>query len=378
MLYRKFGKADEMVSVLGFGCMRFPVFDGDTKKIDEGKSIEMLRHSIDNGVNYIDTAYPYHGGMSEGLVGKALQDGYRDKVYLATKLPSWLIKTKEDMDKYLNEQLERLETDYIDFYLVHALNENFWGNLTKNGLFDFLDSIIKDGRVKYVGFSFHDKVELFKEIVDAYDWTFCQIQYNFIDQDYQAGKEGLKYAANKGLGIVAMEPLRGGSLVSRVPDDIMSVWNTSQVKRTPAEWALKYIWDYPEISTVLSGMSTLEQVVENIGYADEGISGSLTDDDKKLIYKVRDLYKEKIQVNCTFCKYCLPCPVGVAIPRAFKFYNDGAMFNNIEGEKKGYNMFISEESRASKCIECGKCEAACPQNLPIIEDLKKVAKTFEG
>lgn len=378
MLYRKFGKADEMVSVLGFGCMRFPVFDGDTKKIDEKKSIEMLRHSIDNGVNYIDTAYPYHGGMSEGLVGKALQDGYRDKVYLATKLPSWLIKTKEDMDKYLNEQLERLQTEYIDFYLVHALNESFWGNLTKNGLFDFLDSIIKDGRVKYVGFSFHDKVELFKEIVDAYDWTFCQIQYNFIDQDYQAGKEGLKYAANKGLGIVAMEPLRGGSLVSRVPNDIMSLWNTSQVKRTPAEWALKYIWDYPEISTVLSGMSTLEQVVENIGYADEGISGSLTDDDKKLIYKVRDLYKEKIQVNCTFCKYCLPCPVGVAIPRAFKFYNDGAMFNNIEGEKKGYNMFISEESRASKCIECGKCEAACPQNLPIIEDLKKVAKTFEG
>lgn len=377
MLYRKFGETDEMVSTLGFGCMRFPTIDGDMKNIDEKKAIEMLRYSIDNGVNYIDTAYPYHGEMSEDLVGKALQDGYREKVYLATKLPSWLIKKREDMDKYLNEQLEKLQTDHIDFYLVHALRESFWGNLKENGLFGFLDSILKDGRVKYVGFSFHDNIELFKEIVDAYDWTFCQIQYNFVDEDYQAGKEGLEYAAEKGLGIVIMEPLRGGKLVSRIPEEVKDTWNSADTKRTPVEWALRYLWDYPEISTVLSGMSTLDQVKENIKYADEGKSNSLTEKERSLISKVASLYKEKIKIDCTFCRYCLPCPAGVNIPAAFEYYNDGFMFEDIEGEKKNYNKFIKDEAKASKCVECGKCEEECPQNIPIREKLKEVVKTFE-
>ncbi len=376
MLYRKFGKTDEMVSVLGFGCMRFPTIDEDTKNIDEKKAIEMLRYAIDNGVNYVDTAYPYHGGMSEPLVGKALEGGYREKVYLATKLPSWLVKTREDMDKYLNEQLEKLQTEYIDFYLVHNLTETYWKNLTENGLFEFLDSILKDGRVKYIGFSFHDKVELFKEIVDAYDWTFCQIQYNFVDEDYQAGKEGLKYAAEKEIGIVVMEPLRGGRLVSRVPDEIMKLWDNAQTTRTPVEWAFKYVWDFPEVSTVLSGMSTLQQVEENIKYADDGKPNSLADEEHNLISKVCNVYEEKIKVNCTSCKYCLPCPVDVAIPRAFEFYNDASMFDNIEDEKNRYKMFIKEESRASKCIECGQCEEACPQNIPIREKLKEVVEVF--
>lgn len=376
MLYRKFGKTEEMVSALGFGCMRFPTIDGDIKNIDEEKAIEMLRFSVDNGVNYIDTAYPYHGGMSETLVGKALQDGYREKVYLATKLPSWLIKTREDMDKYLNEQLDKLQTEYIDFYLVHALRDAYWKNLTQNGLFEFLDTILKDGRVKYVGFSFHDDVKLFKEIVDSYDWTFCQIQYNYIDEDYQAGKEGLEYAAEKGLGIVIMEPLRGGKLVQRIPDEIMDVWSSAATERTPVEWALRYLWDYPAVSTVLSGMSTLDQVKENIKYAKAAKSKSLTEEEKGLISKVANMYKERIKINCTFCRYCLPCPAGVAIPGAFEFYNDGHIFNDIEGEQKRYKMFIREEHRASKCIECGKCEDACPQNIKIRKMLKEVVKTF--
>lgn len=377
MQYRKFGPTNEMVSVLGFGCMRFPIIDGDSKKIKEDEATEMLRYAIDNGVNYVDTAYPYHGEMSEPFVGRALEDGYREKVYLATKLPSWLIKSREDMDKYLNEQLDKLKTDYIDFYLVHALNSNYWKNLKENGLFEFLDTIKKDGRVKYIGFSFHDKVDLFKEIVDYYDWTFCQIQYNFIDEDYQAGKEGLLYAAEKGLGIVIMEPLRGGKLVNNISNDIMDIWNSYEIKRTPVEWALRYIWNYPSVSTVLSGMSNLKQVKENIEFANKAKVNSLTEDELNIIYSARDKYKSKIKVDCTTCKYCMPCPSGVNIPSSFGLYNNAFMFEDVEGAKDLYHRFIKEENRASKCIECGVCEDSCPQHIKIIEKLIEVVDTFE-
>ena len=236
MLYRKFGKTNEMVSTLGFGCMRLPVLEGDTTKIDEIKATEMIRHAIDNGVNYVDTAYPYHGtgmtnpGESEPFVGRALKDGYREKVKLATKLPSWLINSREDMDKYLNHQLERLQTSYIDFYLVHALEINTWEKLLKLGIKEFLDSALKDGRIKYAGFSFHDKEESFPKIVDSYDWTFCQIQYNYLDENFQAGKSGLDYAASKGLGIVIMEPLRGGKLAVNLPENITEIFDNSNIE----------------------------------------------------------------------------------------------------------------------------------------------------
>lgn len=377
MLYRKFGETNEEVSTLGFGCMRFPTVDEDTKNIDEEKSIEMVRYAIDNGVNYIDTAYPYHGGMSELLVGKALQDGYREKVYLATKLPSWLIKTREDMDKYLNEQLEKLQTDYIDFYLVHALNKDFWSNLTNNGIFEFLDSAIKSGKIKYAGFSFHDKLDLYKEIVDSYNWTFTQIQYNYLDTDYQAGQEGLDYAADKGLAVVIMEPLRGGKLVNNIPNDIKALWDTSDTKRTPVEWALKYIWDNPKVSTILSGMSTLDQVKENIELSNDGKENSLNKNEKSLIKNVSESYKSKIKVDCTDCKYCMPCPSSVNIPRCFSIYNNGHMFNDVENAKKIYNKHMNDENKASACTECGKCEEACPQNIEIIDKLKEVVEVFE-
>lgn len=377
MLYREFGKTGEKVSILGFGCMRFPTLNGDVKQIDEIKATEMIRYAIDNGVNYIDTAYPYHGGMSEPFVAKVLKDGYREKVYLATKLPSWLIKTREDMDKYLNEQLERLETEYIDFYLLHTLEKSSWDNLMKNEVLEFLEKAKKNGKIKHIGFSFHDKLEVFKEIVDAYDWEFCQIQLNFLDEDYQAGLEGLKYATDKNIGMVIMEPLRGGKLANNIPDDIMNIWDRNSVKRTPVEWALRYIWNHPEVNVVLSGMSEMDHVVENLRIANEAEANSLKPEEKNLIDEVKEMYLSRIKVNCTDCKYCMPCPAGVNIPRCFSLFNDGYMFNQIENYRNSYNKFVKDENKASMCVECGKCEEVCPQHIKIRDMLHEVVEIFE-
>lgn len=378
MLYRKFGKTNEIVSTLGFGCMRLPILgEGDPTKIDEDKAIKLIRYAIDEGVNYVDTAYPYHGtgmergGASEPLVGKALKDGYREQVKIATKLPSWLIKTREDMDKYLNEQLQRLNTNTIDFYLVHTIDRTTWPKLKEAGIDEFLNQAIKDGRIKHAGFSFHDKLDLFKEIVDYYDWSFCQIQYNYLDENYQAGAEGLKYAANKGLGVTIMEPLRGGKLVN-VPEDVKDIFDKAEVKRTPAEWGFRWILNHPEVSVILSGMNEIEQVSENIKTASEAEANTLTEKEIELIEEAKEIFEEKIKINCTTCEYCMPCPQGVNIPRNFSCYNDYYMF----GKADMYN-FLKPEQRASNCIECGKCEKHCPQGISIRKELKNVKEMFE-
>lgn len=384
MLYRTLGKTNEKVSALGFGCMRLPIIDGDTTKIDEEKAIKMIRHAIDEGVNYVDTAYPYHGtgmgngGESEPFVGRALKDGYREKIKLATKLPSWLIKTREDMDKYLNEQLERLQTDHIDFYLVHALGISTWENLKKLGIDEFLDSAIKDGRIKYAGFSFHDKLEVFKGIVDYYDWSFCQIQYNYLDEEFQAGTEGLHYAADKGLGVVIMEPLRGGKIVKSLPDAVMNTFDESDIKRSPAEWALRWVWNHPEVSVVLSGMNIMDNVTENIRVASETLPNSLSEKELEIMDKVKKVFKERIKVNCTACEYCMPCPVGVNIPKNFTYYNEYSLFVTPETEKELKSRYssVSANERADKCVECGKCEGHCPQSIKIREELKNVTALF--
>jgi predicted aldo/keto reductase-like oxidoreductase len=377
MLYRKLGKTGEMVSILGYGCMRLPVIDGNPENIDEKKAIRLVRYAIDHGVNYIDSAYSYHSGMNEVFLGKALKDGYREKVHLATKLSCKRVNCKEDMDRFLNEQLEKLRTDCIDFYLLHAVKQSYWEKMKKFGVIDFLERARAAGKIKYTGFSFHDEPDVFKEVVDAYPWDLCQIQFNYLDENFQAGIEGLKYAAEKGLAVVIMEPLRGGNLASKIPEDARKVWDRAEVKRTPAEWAFRYLWNYPEVSVVLSGMSEMEHLKENLRIAEQGQPNSLSAEEKSLISEVSEIYRSRIKVNCTNCKYCMPCPSGVNIPRNLSYLNDVFMLNDVENAKFQYGVLLLPEEKAGNCIECGECEEVCPQNIKIRKMLKEVREKFE-
>ena len=269
MYYREFGNLGFKISTFGIGCMRLPLLlqpDGSTdpSKIDEDEAIKMIRYGIDNGVNYIDTAYGYHGGNSEIVTGKALKDGYREKVKLATKLPVWLANSYEDFGKLLDEQLAKLQVDYIDFYLLHALNKNSWEKVKDMGVLEFLDKAVEAGKIKHPGFSFHDELPVFKSIIDSYDWKMCQIQLNFLDENYQAGVEGLRYAGSKNIPVVIMEALRGGRLARNIPEDILKVWNSYHIKRSPVEWAFRWLYNFPEVTVILSGVSTMEQLKENI------------------------------------------------------------------------------------------------------------------
>lgn len=375
MQYRKFTKDNLDVSLLGFGCMRFPVIDGDSSKIDEEQSTEMLHYAIDNGINYIDTAYNYHQGNSEIFVGKALKNGYREKVYLATKLPVWLVKSYEDFERLLDEQLEKLQVDYIDFYLLHSLYEKTWRNIEKLNVFKFIEEAKRKGKIKYIGFSFHDELPLFKEIVDSYPWDFCQIQLNYMDRQYQAGIKGLKYAAEKGISLVIMEPIKGGKLAT-APRDIEAIWDKSSIKRSPAEWALKWIYDFEDVAVVLSGMSTLEQVKQNIISTSNSAPNSLTKEEHDLIDEVTSIYDERTKVGCTSCEYCIPCPANVAIPNIFSHYNNFYVYEAEEYSMKMYEHFKKEGKDSSQCTECGACEQLCPQHLEIISLLKDADKAL--
>ena len=375
MQYRNFGKLDWKVSALGFGAMRLPLGSNDpaagNTDVDEPEAIRMIRWAIDQGLNYLDTAYPYHGGKSEVIVGQALKDGYRDKIKLATKMPSWLIEKYEDFDKFLNEQLEKLKTDHIDFYLFHGLNKQRWPKLTDLGVLKWAEKTIAEGRIRHLGFSFHDDLETFKRILDDYDnWTLCQIQHNYMDIEYQAGTKGLKYAAEKGLAVVIMEPLRGGQISKEPPDSVKEIWNSVPLNRTPADWALQWLWNQPEVSVVLSGMSTMQQVVENIASAEHSAIGSLGEKELSLIAEAREQYRKLSPIPCTSCEYCMPCPNGVDIPHAFHYYNDAMMYNDPRTARFRYRE-KPKEAWADSCIECLECEEKCPQGIPISEWLKK-------
>jgi len=364
MKYRRFGSLDKEFSALGFGAMRLPV-TGKDADVDEPAAIEMLRYAIDNGVNYVDTAYPYHGGNSERAVGKALADGYRDKVAIATKLPPWPVKTASDFDRLLGEQLDRLRCERIDMYLVHNLQWKWWPMLRDLGVLEWLEKVRRDGLIGEVGFSFHDRTELFKEIVDAYDWAFCQIQYNYINEDVQAGTEGLKYAADKGLAVIVMEPLFGGTLAAP-PEAVREIWDAAGLD--PVDMALQWLWNKPEVSLVLSGMSTLDQVKANIESACRSGVGSLDEDALEAVARVQARYKEIFSIPCTKCGYCLPCPVGVQIPTNFEYYNAAVTFGGTT-RSLHRNLYASlpEDERAFACTQCAACEDKCPQQIAISE-----------
>jgi predicted aldo/keto reductase-like oxidoreductase len=364
MQYRKFGKLDWQASALGFGCMRLPVVDGKDDAIDIPGAMHMVRHAIDKGVNYIDTAYKYHDGNSEIFVGNALKDGYRQKVHLATKMPSWLIEADTDFDKYLQEQLQKLQTDFIDFYLLHAMSSTRWVRLRDLGVREWAEKTIAAGKIGAIGFSFHDNLTAFKQIVDEYDrWTFCQIQHNYMDTEHQAGSEGLKYAALKGLAVVIMEPLLGGTL-ARVPEPVEQIFKAAEPDRSAADWALQWLWDQPEVSVVLSGMSTFEQVKQNLASADRSQVGGMSSVQRATISQARAAFENLNVIPCTRCLYCQPCPHGVLIPQIFDQLNNGVLSGQFWLSQIMYRR-LTDSGNASNCEDCGDCEEKCPQGIPI-------------
>ena len=372
MKYRKFGKLDWEVSALGFGAMRLPVLDGDMTKINEPEATRMIRHAIDQGMNYVDTAYPYHGQQSEIFLGKVLQDGYREKVRLATKMPSYLIKETGDFERLFTEQLQKLQTERVDFYLLHALDKKRWETYKKLDIIKWAEQKKSEGKIGCFGFSFHDKFEVFKDIIDFYEgWDICQIQYNYMDVENQAGMKGLKYAASKGLGVVIMEPLLGGRLVDP-PQPVQELWEKAPLKRKPADWALQWLWDQPEVSLVLSGMNTMQQVKENLASADHSVIGTMTPQEQEIIAQVRSKYVELSPIPCTRCEYCLPCPNDLNIPQIFGFFNAGKMYDKLDSVREVYSRFVPEGKRAEDCVACRSCEEMCPQQILISEWMPKV------
>ncbi len=374
MEYRDLGKHGGRVSALGFGCMRLPTFDGlpMSEKVDRETAVRMIRAAVDRGVNYVDTAYPYHNGVSEAVVGEALADGYRDRVRLVTKSPVWLLRRPEDFDRYLDEQLVRLGTPRLDLYLFHALNRERWRSVLELGMLARAESAVKDGRIGGLGFSFHDKLDVFKGIIDGYDgWAACQVQYNYMDIENQAGTEGVEYAASKGLAVVVMEPLLGGRL-ARPPRAVRDIFEAFDPGRAPADWALQWLWDRPEVSVVLSGMTRPVELEENLRSAERSSSGSLRPAERAVIERVRSVYRSAIPVPCTNCGYCLPCPHGVNISRNFEIFNDGRVHEDPATGRLLYARFLTEADRASACEQCRECEPKCPQGIPISDWMPKV------
>lgn len=392
------------VSALGFGAMRLPinqVKDEKTQelkyKIDEDEAIKMIRYAIDNGVNYIDTAYPYHDGESEVLVGKALKDGYREKVHLTTKLPMWMVKKSEDFDLFLKQQIERLQIN-PDIYLFHGLNKQRLEKIKNLNLIEKMEQAKAKGLFKYIGFSFHDNIEVFKEIIDFYHWDCCQIQFNYLDINYQAGTEGLKYAGSKNIAVIIMEPIRGGQLA--VPEEkldskpeIKMVLDNSKIKRSMPDWALQFVWNHPEVSVVLSGMSTMQHVEENLESANISSVNTLSEDELLTISELREAYSKYLVVPCTSCGYCMPCPNGVSIPFVLRIVNDLAywgergkpriafFYNRMTKTQEEIEKRKSEgeefDGAACLCKKCGGCIDKCPQQIDIPDIMEKVNEIFE-
>lgn len=374
MQYRE-DRNHESISILGYGCMRFT---RKGKGIDLDKAEQEVMAAINGGVNYFDTAYIYQG--SEAALGKILKkNGCREKVFIATKLPQYLIKSRAALDKYFNEQLERLQTDYVDYYLMHMLTDvAAWEKLCRLGIKEWIREKKEAGKIRNVGFSYHGNTAMFLPILEAYDWDFCQIQYNYVDENSQAGRDGLQAAAAKGIPVIIMEPLRGGKLVDLLPDKAKKLIAEHPRKWTPAEWAFRWLWDQPEVTCVLSGMNSLPMVEENVRIASEVQPGQLTAQDFAMIEQIKAEIDRNVRVGCTGCGYCMPCPKGIDIPTAFRCYNRMFTENHATGRHE-YMQIVAlqkEMSDIGKCIECGKCESHCPQHLEIRRMLKEAQKNL--
>ena len=378
MNYRTNPKTGLKHSLLGFGAMRLPRSDTDPTGIQVGESIELLRHAIDHGVNYIDTAYTYFEGGSEIVLGRALKDGYGDKVMVATKLPSMRLLKAEEHSMFLEESRRRLERDYIDFYLLHGMKERYWPTIKKLDTVDFLVKMKAEGKIKNMGFAFHgETVEFFKEIIDYGPWDFVQIQFNYMDEHFQAGVEGLRYAASKGIAVIVMEPLRGGHLINNITPDIQRLFDSLDVKRTPAEWGFRWVANHPEVTTILSGMNTMEMLDENLKTLSEADAGCLNEKEIAVLAEIADEYRKLIPYPCTSCGYCRrDCPQDIEIPLVISIRNDASMFNNFDHAKYQINHIVRKPP--SLCVECKKCEEICPQHLKVSEIMKECAKFEEA
>ncbi len=376
MNYRKDRYGNEL-SALGFGCLRFPQKNG---KIDLDATREQIVLAIESGVNYFDTAYVYSG--SEAALGQILEEtGLRSRVNIATKLPHYLIKSRQGLEKMFQEELRRLRTDHVEYYLMHMMNDtDTWDYLKRLGIEEWIAEKKRSGQIGQIGFSYHGNSEMFCKVVDAYDWDFCQIQYNYLDEHSQAGRKGLHHAAAKGIPVIIMEPLRGGKLVNLLPAEAKAVFAASGKNWSPAEWALRWLWDQPEVTVILSGMNSKEMVLENIRTASEAGVGEMTDADRAVLRDVVAAINAKVKVGCTGCGYCQPCPKGVDIPGAFATYNRYHTENQAGAKREHLKctLFRKNHTSVSLCVGCGKCEKHCPQNIAIRKELEDVKKTLEG
>ncbi len=381
MQYRKLTEGGEALSALGYGCLRFPTKNG---KIDEATAMRQMLYAFENGVNYYDTAYTYHSGKSEVVLGKFIEaHGIREQVYIADKLPTFFVTKAEQIPKYFDTQLERLRTSYIDYYLMHMLDSMAsWQQLKAFGILEFIEAKKASGAIRHIGFSFHGRPEAFIEILEDYNWDFCQIQFNYLDENHQAGLAGLKRAHELGIGVVVMEPLRGGSLAAMAPDKVRARFDAYSEKRTPADWGLRWIWHHKEVGVVLSGMNVDAHIEENMRVAALATPGCLSPEELAVVDDVKALYRKLMQVPCTGCNYCMPCPFGVDIPATFSDYNSKYFFGGRMAQMQYIGRcagFLGErKSGADQCTECGKCERHCPQHIEIRKQLKAAHKALDN